>query len=154
MALTDKKTKEEKEVKKPVAKKPVVKKAAPKKDEASMKDLYSDASSEKKSGTKKSAPATKYAGAYRVLVSPLVTEKAANLGSLNKYAFVVSTSANKIEVAKAVQSVYGVKVETVNIISMKGKRVTRGRIKGQRKDWKKALVTLKKGDSIQLYEGV
>lgn len=162
MALTDKKTKEEKEVKKPAAKKPAVKKTAPakktvsvKKEAVSMKDLYSD-SSDKKAGSakKSSAPKTKYDGAYRVLVKPLVTEKAANLGTLNKYAFVVSTSANKIEVSKAVSTVYGVSVADVNIIAMKGKKVSRGRIRGQRKDWKKAIVTLKAGDSIQLYEGV
>lgn len=167
MALTDKKTKEEKEVKKPAAKKPAAKKTAPAKKTASakkesanneavsMKDLYSDSSDKKSSSAKKSsAPKTKYDGAHRVLVRPLITEKAANLGTLNKYAFVVSTSANKIEVSKAVSAVYGVSVADVNIIAMKGKKVSRGKIRGQRKDWKKAIVTLKAGDSIQLYEGV
>ncbi|MCK9438821.1 MAG: 50S ribosomal protein L23 [Patescibacteria group bacterium] len=92
--------------------------------------------------------------AYRILVKPLVTEKAANLGSLNQYAFVVSDSANKIDVAKAIFEVYGVKPEKVNIIKVKGKVVSRGKITGKRKDFKKALVSLKKGDSISIYEGV
>ena len=146
MALTDKKTKEEKEVKKPAAKKPAAKKTAPakktasvkkesvKKEAVSMKDLYSDSSDKKSSSAKKSStPKTKYDGAYRVLVKPLITEKAANLGTLNKYAFVVSTSANKIEVSKAVSTVYGVSVADVNIIAMKGKKVSRGRIRGHQK---------------------
>ncbi len=156
MASTDKKTKEVKEEKKP-AKKAVAKKEAPAKESAaSMKELYSPESSAKKSSSssKKAAPKSNYKGAYRVLESPLVTEKAANLGALGQYAFVVAEGANKIEVRKAVEAVYGVSVQGVNIIRMQGKRVSRGRIRGQRKDWKKAIVTLKKGDSIQLYEGV
>jgi large subunit ribosomal protein L23 len=117
----------------------------------SMQDLYSaktDAGSGKKEAT------TKFDGAHRVLVRPLITEKAANFGTLNKYAFVVTGQSNKVEVAKAVQAVYGVKPVNVNIVCVKGKAVTRGRIKGRRSDMKKAIVTLKKGDTIQIYEGV
>jgi large subunit ribosomal protein L23 len=161
MASTDKKTKEVKEEKKPakktVAKKAVTKKEAPAKESAaSMKELYSSESSAKKSSSssKKAVLKSNYKGAYRVLEKPLVTEKAANLGALGQYGFVVADGANKIEVRKAVEAVYGVSVQGVNIIRMQGKRVSRGRIRGQRKDWKKAIVTLKKGDSIQLYEGV
>jgi len=118
------------------------------KEEKSMKDLYSEGTDKtSKKGVKNSV-------AYRILVKPLVTEKAANLGSLNQYAFVVSDSANKIDVAKAIFEVYGVKPEKVNIIKVKGKVVSRGKITGKRKDFKKALVSLKKGDSISIYEGV
>jgi large subunit ribosomal protein L23 len=118
------------------------------KEEKSMKDLYNE-------GDKKtSKKGVKNSVAYRVLVKPLITEKAANLASLNQYAFVVSASANKIDVAKAVFEVYGVKPEKVNIIKVKGKVVNRGRVTGKRKDFKKALVSLKKGDSISIYEGV
>lgn len=118
------------------------------KKEKSMKDLYAEgeASSSKK-GTKSSL-------AYRVLVKPLVTEKATDLGALNQYAFIVGNSANKIDVAKAIFEVYGVKPLKVNIIKVKGKKVNRGKISGKRKDFKKALVSLKKGDSISVYEGV
>lgn len=122
--------------------------------EVSMKELYAVDTQEKKSGRAKKSAATRYDGAFRVLVKPLITEKATELGAHNQYAFVVSRAANKIEVAKAIQAVYGVKPLGVNMISMKGKIVTRGRIKGQRKDWKKAIVTLKKGESIKIYEGV
>jgi len=116
----------------------------------SMKDLYSETSG----ATGKGKAGRKYLLASHLLVKPLVTEKATNLSADNKYVFVVDKSANKIEVAKAIESVYGVKPVEVNIINMKGKRVSRGRIRGQRKDWKKAIVTLAKGDTITIYEGV
>lgn len=122
-------------------------------EEKSMKDLYADGD-KKQAKSKKPKSESRYDGAFRVLVKPLVTEKATDLSASNKYVFVVATEANKIEVAKAVNVVYGVKPVAVNIISMKGKMVSRGKIKGQRKDWKKAVVTLKKGDSIKIYEGV
>lgn len=122
--------------------------------ELSMKDLYAEEKVKKASKSKKATAASRYDGAFRVLVKPLVTEKATELSAHNKYAFVISSEANKIEVAKAIQVVYGVKAVAVNIISMKGKVVTRGRIKGKRKDWKKAIVTLKKGETIKIYEGV
>ena len=119
-----------------------------KKEEKSMKDLYSETSDNKKENVKEDGIA------YRVLVKPLVTEKAANLGELNKYAFVVSNSSNKVEVSKAIFEVYGVKPTDVNVIKVKGKRVVRGKVKGKKKDFKKAIITLKKGDSISIYEGV
>ena len=116
-----------------------------------MKDLYA-AKNETVSGKK--SVASKFDGAHRVLVRPLITEKAANFGILNKYAFVVTGNSNKLEVAKAVQAVYGVKPTTVNIICVKGKAVARGKVKGRRSDIKKAIVTLKKGETIKIYEGV
>ena len=131
-------------------KKPV-KKPAVKKEEKSMKDLYSDSAPVKAGKGKEVA---KSVSAYRILVKPMITEKAAHLGTENKYVFMVALDANKIEVAKAVASVYGVKVEKVNLIRCEGKTVTRGRIKGKRKDFKKAIVTLAKGNSISIYEGV
>lgn len=153
--------------KQPSAKKPAAKKAEGKAAETkevkkvpevageqSMQDLYAADSVKKTSSKKKPAPATRYEGAYRVLAKPLITEKATELGALNKYAFVITAEANKIEVAKAIQAIYGVTPVRVNIIAMKGKAVTRGRIRGQRKDWKKAIVTLKKGETIKIYEGV
>ncbi|MDP3836878.1 MAG: 50S ribosomal protein L23 [bacterium] len=153
--------------KQPSAKKPAAKKAEGKvaetkevkkapevAGEQSMQELYASDSVKKTSSKKKSAPTTRYEGAYRVLAKPLITEKATELGALNKYAFVITPNANKIEVAKAVQAIYGVTPVRVNIIAMKGKVVTRGRIRGQRKDWKKVIVTLKKGETIKIYEGV
>lgn len=123
--------------------------------ETSMQDLYAANNSDKKGArAKKAAVVSRYDGSFRVLMEPLITEKATELGVHNKYAFIVAGIANKIEVAKAIYTVYGVKPVSVNIVNMKGKVVTRGRIRGQRKDWKKAVVTLKKGDSIKIYEGV
>ncbi|MEA3449868.1 MAG: 50S ribosomal protein L23 [Patescibacteria group bacterium] len=89
-----------------------------------------------------------------MLVRPLITEKAANLGSEDKYVFAVNKNANKIEIAKAINEVYGIKPIAVNIVRVGGKKVRHGRVQGRRKDWKKAIVTLPKGKTINIYEGV
>lgn len=87
--------------------------------------------------------------AYRILIKPLVTEKSYKMNSLGKYAFKVNTRANKISVSKAIEKVYGVKVDKVNIVSMKGKPKNFGKISSKTSNWKKAVVTLKKGEVIQ-----
>jgi len=84
----------------------------------------------------------------------LVTEKVSNLGALNKYVFAVAPKTNKVEVAKAVKEIYGIKPVNVNMIKMAGKKARYGRISGRRKDWKKAIVTLPAGQTIKIYEGV
>ncbi len=117
------------------------------------KESVKRAREDKKTAEEKSAK-KRYGNAHRVLVRPLVTEKASVMGALGKYFFEVAGDANKIEIAKAIQDVYGVKPISVNIIRMRGKRVRRGRTIGKRKDWKKAVITLKKGESIKVYEGV
>ncbi len=86
--------------------------------------------------------------AYRILVKPLVTEKGYRQMSLGQYAFKVSTKANKISVRKAVEKVYDVKVERVNIVKMPAKTKTFGKTRGKISAWKKAIVTLKKGEVI------
>lgn len=159
MALFGSKTSKTEDKKdKPADKKAAVNatsKEATEKEATSMKDLYSEAPVKSVSGAKsKTASAAKFTASNRLLVRPLVTEKATIMAADSKYSFVVAKEANKIEVAKAVKAVYGVNPVDVNIINMKGKRVTRGRIRGQRKDWKKAIVTLSKGETIALYEGV
>jgi len=132
----------------------------------SMQDLYNDGGAPK--AAVKPAKAGKTAGktagaaqsvgatndAYRILLSPLVTEKATNLHAANKYVFVVAAGANKISIARAVKSAYGVSPVKVNILNVGGKSVTRGRTRGRRNDWRKAVVTLAKGASIKIYEGV
>ncbi len=137
----------------PVKKAPVkAKVASDKKVEApTMKDLYAAEAKKEKSTTKAKSGV---GSAYRILVKPLITEKATNLGGQNKYVFIVNIDANKIEVAKAIEEVYGVKPSGVNIVKMKGKQVSRGRVIGRRKNFKKAIVTLKKGEAIKVYEGV
>ena len=92
--------------------------------------------------------------AYRVLIKPLITEKAAYLKSENKYLFQVNIKATKNEIKKAVFHVYGVWPQDVNIINLKGKKVRYGKSQGVTKNKKKAVVTLKKGESIEIYEGV
>jgi large subunit ribosomal protein L23 len=94
------------------------------------------------------------AEAYKILIKPLVTEKATDLANFNKYCFEVAKNANKIEIQKAIKNLYGVEPLDVNIINMKGKRVRYGRVSGKKKNWKKAIVTLKQGDKIAIYEGV
>ena len=92
--------------------------------------------------------------AYRVLVRPLITEKVTDMGMYNKYAFEITLNTNKQEVKKAMQEVYGVTPTDVNIINMKGKTVRSGRVTGRTKKWKKAIVTLKSDDKIEVYQGV
>jgi large subunit ribosomal protein L23 len=90
----------------------------------------------------------------KVLVRPLVSEKAAHGEAGGKYTFVVTKNANKIEVKKAVKDLYGVMPVRVSVINIEGKRKRFGRIKGKRSDWKKATVTLPKGKTIGIHEGV
>jgi large subunit ribosomal protein L23 len=68
------------------------------------------------------------------------------MGELNKYAFEVDLSANKIDVSRAVKELYGVSTKRVNVIKMKGKKIRFGKTKGKKKDWKKAIITLKEGE--------
>ena len=120
-----------------------------------MKDLYTENGSKSvKTVDNKTKKASTSANVNSILIRPLVTEKATNLNSTGKYVFVVSLKANKIEIAKAVESIYGVKPLQVNLSNVKGKRVARGRIRGQRSNWRKAIVTLPAGKSIKIYEGV
>lgn len=113
-----------------------------------MQELYVEG------GAKGEIQAVKEPRAYCVLVKPLITEKASLLASLNKYVFMVKKDTNKVEIMKAIKEVYGVNPTTVNVIRMEGKDVRYGRYAGKRSDWKKAIVTLPKGKTIQVYEGV
>lgn len=89
-----------------------------------------------------------------ILVRPLVTEKSAVKQSENKYSFVVVNAANKAAVKQAVFEVYGVKPTDVNILNVQGKFVRFGNHYGKRSDYKKAVVTLPKGKTIVVHEGV
>jgi large subunit ribosomal protein L23 len=147
----DEKPEIKKEADKPVVKKEVKPKAE-KKEKEVVKTEKQPKSSEAKDTKKEIKGKSKEA--YRVLVKPLVTEKAADLGVLNKYAFVIDRSMNKIEVKKAIRSIYHVEPIDVNILNVSGKQVRYGKTSGATKDWKKAIVTLKSGDKIEIYEGV
>jgi large subunit ribosomal protein L23 len=89
---------------------------------------------------------------YSVLKRPLFTEKNDRLKeNFNKFAFEVEMKANKIEVRQAVEQIFGVSVVKVNTMRVHGKVKRRGRSVGRRPDWKKAIVTLKEGDTIPIW---
>jgi large subunit ribosomal protein L23 len=91
---------------------------------------------------------------YQVIVSPLVTEKATRLNELSQVTFRVSLDATKPEIKAAVERLFSVTVEGVNTVVMKGKtKRFRGR-EGRRSDWKKAIVKLQAGQSIDLTTGL
>lgn len=93
----------------------------------------------------------------QILVRPILTEKMLKIQEDDgKYAFVVSKSANKIEIKKAVEKRFDVSVDSVRTVNVKGKskqmNTRRGMTHGKRADWKKAIVTLRTGDSIDFFE--
>ncbi len=94
-----------------------------------------------------------------ILLRPIVTEKCTKLGEkLNQYGFVVERTANKIQIKKAVQDLYGVKVAEVNTMRYAGKNKTRftkaGVIAGRKNAFKKAMVTLADGEKIDFYSNI
>lgn len=92
---------------------------------------------------------------YSILKRPLLTEKGTDQKeALNKYLFEVDFNANKIEVRNAVEKIFNVKVSDVHTVNVKGKAKRVGRHLGKRSDWKKAIVTLKAGEKIEIIEGV
>ena len=93
---------------------------------------------------------TVIAEAYRILKSPHVTEKATDLAGKNKYVFKVGMGANKIEIKKAIQNVYGVDVLDVRTIKIPRKLRRLGRQKGWRDGYKKAIVKIKEGQKIEV----
>jgi len=87
-----------------------------------------------------------------IIVRPVITEKSYSLAGQNKYTFVVAPEANKVEIKKAVEDLFKVKVLKVNTLNVQGKpRRVRG-IAGYKPDYKKAIVTLRPGDKIEVFE--
>lgn len=96
---------------------------------------------------------------HQVLISPLVTEKMTNISANEKkYGFLVNPKANKIQITKAVETKFNVHVVDIKTINHRGKMKTQfrksGRFTGKTAGYKKAIVTLKEGESIALYEEV
>ena len=91
---------------------------------------------------------------YDVIRRPVVTEKNSQMQALNKYVFEVAGEANKTQVKQAVETAFKVGVTGVNIIKVPGKMRRIGRRQAMTQAWKKAIVTLKAGDRIELFEGV
>lgn len=90
-----------------------------------------------------------------ILVKPLVTEKShRQLDENGAYTFVVANDANKIEIAYAIEKQFNVKVKDVRTMRYAGKEKRMGRWMGRKAAWKKAVVTLAEGDSIEIFEGV
>jgi large subunit ribosomal protein L23 len=91
----------------------------------------------------------------QILVKPLVTEKSHDqLDRLGAYSFVVANDANKIEIASAVEKQFNVKVKSVRTMRYAGKQKRVGRYVGRKASWKKAVVTLEPGNTIEIFEGV
>ncbi len=93
--------------------------------------------------------------AQDIILKPIITEKSMAGISLKKYTFKVAKDANKIEIAKAVESLFNVTVDKVNTMNCKGRFVRQGRTAGYRPDWKKAIVTLSEDSkAIEFFEGM
>jgi large subunit ribosomal protein L23 len=92
--------------------------------------------------------------AYSIIKRPLITEKSTRQKEEgNEIAFVVDPQANKIEIQKAIEKLFKVKVLQVRTLNLAGKKKRMGRHVGWKSDWKKAIVTLREGDRIEFFEG-
>lgn len=91
---------------------------------------------------------------FRFITKPYITEKVLMLyEEENKAVFKIRKSVNKIELKNAIESIFNVTVKSVNTLNMTGKKKRLGKWEGRRNDWKKAVVTLKEGDTIEYFEG-
>jgi large subunit ribosomal protein L23 len=92
---------------------------------------------------------------YRdIIIKPVVTEKSMDLLADNKYTFIVDKKANKTEIKNAIEHIFKVEVAKVYTMNIKGKPKRMGRFEGKRPDRKKAVVALKAGQKIRLFEGM
>lgn len=90
--------------------------------------------------------------AHEIIIRPVISERAFDLQEINRYTFEVSKRANKVEIAKAVEKLFDVHVVKVNTINVKSKpKRVRYQKAGRTRTWKKAIVTLAEGDSIELF---
>lgn len=88
-----------------------------------------------------------------MLIRPLLTEKITAIREIkNGVAFAVHRRATRTDIRRAVEKVFAVKVASVNVINVRGKKKRQGRFSGKRSDWRKAFITLKQGEKIELYE--
>ena len=93
--------------------------------------------------------------AYDIIIKPIITEQSMEATSDKKYVFQVAIDANKIQIKKAVEEIFGVKVEKVNTIRMDGKEKRMGVHVGRRASWKKAMVKLTaESKTIEFFEGM
>ena len=92
--------------------------------------------------------------AHDIIVRPIITEKTSRMMELGQYAFEVLPKANKIEIRKAVETLFKTKVVDVRTMNVRGKRRRMGRNVGKKPDWKKAVVRLAPGENIAIFEGM
>ena len=93
--------------------------------------------------------------AYDIIIKPIITEQSMEATEEKKYVFQVANDANKIEIKKAIEEIFGVKVEKVNTIRMEGKMKRQGIFVGRRASWKKAMVKLTADSkTIEFFEGM
>ena len=92
--------------------------------------------------------------ATKVLIRPIVSEKSYVLATAGKYTFRVHPDAHKTQIRHAVEELFGVKVLDVRTMSVKGKPKRRGYTSGYRRSWKKAVVQVREGDSIPIFQGL
>jgi large subunit ribosomal protein L23 len=88
-----------------------------------------------------------------VLLAPVVSEKSYSLLEDNKYSFRVHPDAHKTQIRQAVEELFDVKVQSVNVVKVQSKPKRRGMIQGRKPGWKKAIVQLREGETIEIFEG-
>ena len=88
-----------------------------------------------------------------ILLAPVVSEKSYSLITDRKYSFRVHADAHKTQIRQAVEELFGVKVQSVNILQVRAKPKRRGMFRGKRSGWKKAIVQLREGETIEIFEG-
>jgi large subunit ribosomal protein L23 len=96
--------------------------------------------------------------ATQIILRPVISEKSMDQSTVNKYTFAVADDANKMQIKDAVEELFKVTVINVNVLTTKRKEKSRNRRRGRQvgytSPWKKAVVTIKAGDSIEFFEGV
>ena len=96
--------------------------------------------------------------ATEIILRPVISEKSMDQTNASKYTFAVADTANKMQIKAAVEELFKVTVLSVNVMTMKAKEKSRNRRRGRQvgftSPWKKAVVTVKSGDSIEFFEGV
>ncbi|RTZ97651.1 MAG: 50S ribosomal protein L23 [Deltaproteobacteria bacterium] len=92
--------------------------------------------------------------AHDIIRRPIITEKTTNQKeAYNQFSFEVAPKANRVEIKRAIEEVFSVRVSAVKTLHIRGKLKRRGRILGRRRSWKKAIVTLMPGERIEFFEG-
>ena len=89
--------------------------------------------------------------ARQIIIRPVITERSFDMQEYNRFTFEVAKTASKIEIAKAVEEIFDVKVLKVNTVNVKSKKKRMRNIEGKTRTWKKAIVTLAEGDTIELF---